>query len=446
HLGREDRLSAFAFLHEARRRAPLPPEDERLWADLRPAAEADPGLAGYLATVGPGRELPRRPPRRVLLVTNLFPPEEMGGYGRKLWEFARALSRRGYPLRVLTGSAPYLRQPGDEDLEPIVSRALRPFAEWRDGGSRPMDDPDAIGAAMLRNEQAVLDAVRAFEPEVVLAGNLDFLGTGFLAALYARGLPVLHAIGLRAFAYRPGDLPVHPRLYRAAPASDWLGRMAVADGFPFERWSVLHPGVRTDRFHRLVPPEAGPLRIAYAGLVMPFKGVHTLLDALGRLHDRGMDFRCAIAGDAPDAEYNALLADFVRCKGMADKVRFTGFMDRAGLERLFDTHDVFVFPSVIEEAFGMSQVEAMAAGLACVTTATGGGREIVADGETALLFEPGDAETLAVILARLHGDPDLRQRLSRAGRTRALDFSVERAADALESLIDEMARIGAAER
>ena len=73
----------------------------------------------------------------------------------------------------------------------------------------------------------------------------------------------------------------------------------------------------------------------------------------------------------------------------------------------------------------------MAAGLPVVAPALGGPAEIIDDGVTGLLYPPGDADALAVILQKLQEDPHGRKRLGEAAQTRAGDYAPERVAPAM---------------
>lgn len=93
---------------------------------------------------------------------------------------------------------------------------------------------------------------------------------------------------------------------------------------------------------------------------------------------------------------------------------------------------------MFEEPFGISHVEAMAAGLAVVSSGTGGSREIVRDGVDGLLFKPEDHTDLAVKLKSLTDDPARWAALARAGQARSLDFTVGRSVDRIEATFEEL--------
>ena len=89
------------------------------------------------------------------------------------------------------------------------------------------------------------------------------------------------------------------------------------------------------------------------------------------------DFTCTIAGHSTDPAFLEQLRARAQVGALRGRVQFPGFLDRGRLRALFAKSNVLAFPSVFEEPFGISQVEAMAAGLTVVTSGTGGAREIV---------------------------------------------------------------------
>jgi glycosyltransferase involved in cell wall biosynthesis len=85
---------------------------------------------------------------------------------------------------------------------------------------------------------------------------------------------------------------------------------------------------------------------------------------------------------------------------------------------LYRSADVFVLPS-LAETFGIAAVEASAAGLPVIASRIGGLQDIVRDGESGFLVEPGDVGALAAALSRLASDADLRARMGARGREHA---------------------------
>ena len=435
-----DATSVSLLLEEAARVGPLPPEALPLRADLGARPGVVGSLAAYLRAIGRAPATRAARPLRILVVTNLFPPQELGGYGRMMWEFARGLINRGHSVRVLTSNQADMKKepdPDEAEMEVDVVRSLSLPGGWRGGIPCYLDDSAELSGrfgALRGTIDAVLDE---FRPDVVFAGNLDFLDTVPVDAALDRGLPVLHALGNIKPGYGRAGQPKSSR-YWVAPGSDWNGRALLEGGYSPARIETLYPGARVDRFFRAFLPDTARLRICFAGIVLPYKGPHVLVDALARLHRAGVDFTAEIAGDSPDRDYFTRLAGAVEAVGLSGKVSFAGFLDRQGLSALFARSNVLVFPSTVPEAFGISQVEAMAAGLVVISSGTGGASEIIRHNLDGLLFPSERADELARQLLSLIEDPALMARLQRAGQTRSMAFAVDHSVLKIERLLGEM--------
>ena len=104
---------------------------------------------------------------------------------------------------------------------------------------------------------------------------------------------------------------------------------------------------------------------------------------------------------------------------------------------------MLVFPTLTPEPFGISHVEAMAAGLVVISSGTGGAGEIVRHNIDGLLSEAGRGDELARQLYSLIQDPALMVRLQRAGQARAMAFAVEHSVVKIEGWFEELLRLPA---
>jgi L-malate glycosyltransferase len=102
-------------------------------------------------------------------------------------------------------------------------------------------------------------------------------------------------------------------------------------------------------------------------------------------------------------------------QGLQDSVRFAGFLDSSGKTREFQSHDIFINTSRVDN-MPVSLVEAAAAGLAIVSTSVGGIPTTFRHERDALLVPDGDAGAMAQAVTRLIDDSNLATRLSRNGR------------------------------
>ena len=152
-----------------------------------------------------------------------------------------------------------------------------------------------------------------------------------------------------------------------------------------------------------------------------WKGQAVLLEALALLRDRAGWTLWQVGGAqrASETHYFESLRESARRLGIADRVRFLG--QRSDVPALLGAADIFCQPNLAPEPFGISFIEAMAAGLPVVTSATGAALEIV-DASCGALTPAGDATELASALERLIADPAERQQLGRAGTRRAKEL------------------------
>jgi glycosyltransferase involved in cell wall biosynthesis len=209
-------------------------------------------------------------------------------------------------------------------------------------------------------------------------------------------------------------------------------------GIPWEKVVVIPNGVDIAHWERLPDRRKArealglPLDGTLVGVIArldPVKRLDVLLRALAALEG----VSAVVVGYGPQEDRLKSLAEEL---GIEGRVRFAGHQRdvRPWLAAL----DVFVLSSDWE---GMSNalLEAMAARLPVVATATGGTPDVVLDGKTGFLVPPGDPPALARALGRLLADPGLRERMGRAGRHRVGEsFSVDLMVERTESLYENL--------
>ena len=163
---------------------------------------------------------------------------------------------------------------------------------------------------------------------------------------------------------------------------------------------------------------AAPVVIVQVSRMEPWKGQALLLEALSRLRDDPRWACWMVGGPQRPAEaryFESLRASAARL-GIDSRVTFMG--QRSDVPALLAGADVFCQPNLQPEPFGVSFVEALAAGLPVVTSAIGGALEIV-DDTCGVLVPAGDAGALAGALSQLVDDAERRERLGRGGPARA---------------------------
>jgi glycosyltransferase involved in cell wall biosynthesis len=188
-------------------------------------------------------------------------------------------------------------------------------------------------------------------------------------------------------------------------------RVGLLAGVPGARVVMLAPFIDAGPFGAAPMPEPGHLvTVAMMRARDKMESFAHLAAALRLLPGA---WRLSVAGDGPmRAEVEALFAGLPQ-----GRVRWLGQVDAAEVAALLARAAVYVWPGC-GEAYGLAYLEAQAAGVPVVGFRTAGVPEVVADGETGLLVDPGDDAGFAVAVGRLLGDERLRAGMGLAARTR----------------------------
>lgn len=380
----------------------------------------------------------------LLVITNLYPPQELGGYGRAMADFVWGLQARGHHIQVLSADAPYLGPSSPGPSGEPVERQLELKGSFRNGIQHELNwtnrrSIDARNCARLQRW------VQQHRWDGILLGNMDLLGVELLPTLMQTGLPVLHHIGFVVEPYAASHAPPMAS-YRMVAASEAVRTAQIKHGFRVDADAVVYPGCRDDLFGaaatggKPLPPSPGgldqqPLRVGFAGLIISSKGAHTLLKAVRLLKERGIPVMASFAGKRYARSYADALDVYIRRHNLEGQTHFAGELSRGQLAHFFRQHHACVFPSIFPEAFGIVAAEAMASGLALVSSGVGGASELFEPEISGLHFPAEDAHALAAQLQRLATDPALLRRLQQAGEARARQlFSVATSAAKLEQL------------
>jgi len=212
----------------------------------------------------------------------------------------------------------------------------------------------------------------------------------------------------------------------------------VSDGFYEDRIVVKYIGVPVPAEPPIINRASREINILYLGRLVDCKGPELTVLAFDLACQNGLNGRLTIAGDG------TLYKECLRLKQASpfgNRITLLGAVDARTGEVLrknadvFTAHNCFGRRTKQVESYGVSVVEAMAAGLPVVTGRSGGVCETVVDGETGILFEPLDIEAHAAALLQMSMNPNLRQRFGQAGWKRARDnFSIEREASQLRKM------------
>ena len=199
----------------------------------------------------------------------------------------------------------------------------------------------------------------------------------------------------------------------------------LAERFPGESAKVqrVYNGLDLEPFATAIGAQkSDPPILSSVGRLIEKKGFDDLIRACARMRELGGgDFQCVIVGDGPmEEELNDLITELA----VADLVTLAGPKSQPEIVELLGRSSVFVLPCVTEKNGGKDNLptvimEAMAAGLPCVSTRLAGVPEMVIEGETGLLVDERCPDDFAHAVAKLLKDPEARARMGQAGEGRA---------------------------
>ncbi|MCE8419826.1 glycosyltransferase [Rhodovulum sulfidophilum] len=181
--------------------------------------------------------------------------------------------------------------------------------------------------------------------------------------------------------------------------------------------AIVHCGVEPGRYRRDPAPATGPAtarELLFVGRLAAVKGVPLLLEAMARLGPEHPGARLTLIGDGP--ERARIEAEAARL-GLGTRVVFAGYRSQEEVAGALARSDLFVLPS-FAEGVPVVLMEAMAAGLPVVATRIAGIPELVEDGVSGLVVDPGSATALTAAIGAVLADPETAARMGAAGRER----------------------------
>jgi glycogen synthase len=403
---------------------------------------------------------------KILFVSNLYPPNQVGGYERLCHQVAQALASRGHSVHVLTSDFG-----GREQVyaDMTVTRSLKLLADNRDI-YRPFeisgDMRDTINGHNIAQLRRVVGEVK---PDLIFGWNLYFFDASLQAAMAEFSAPTVFFLtdNWLIAAQTPERIHAHfdnhvrndkPFFVGDRPAdqasphiaifgSEFVRQLYRSCGYSFSQEIVVHNGV--------VPPSQDPalapdrlrlhtpsvLKLLFAGRFVDLKGPQDCVAALPAIQAElgpSVTVQLTMIGDQTDASFWGALQAQIAASPYASAISILPTVSEGELIDYFNTSDIYLFPSHYEP-FALTLILAMAAGVPTVASNVGGNREILINNRTGLLYEKSDINGLASAVARLYRDPELRADLAARGRNLARRFTFGRMINQLEDKLTGIA-------
>jgi glycogen synthase len=390
---------------------------------------------------------------KILVISNFYPPYSFGGYEVLCRMISKFLESKGHNVQILTSSYGLESPSSDGTIHRLLSYRL-------DAPETPVSLKETIERDTGDN-RSLKKVISNLKPDLVYVFDMARLSKSLLINMQEFNIPVVYHFSGGWFAFdwmvdnwlvywkynNPGNkILLHMKqkflglitrdLFKkyakkitsidsknikikyALFGSDFLRlqyKQYCKNNFLWDNSEILYDGVidikqfqkRTQTLNK-----DNLLRLLYVGRVAKYKGVHTAVYAVAKLIKMKYNVSLSIAGPIIDKEYGEELHKIVSEKLPVD---FLGQVDYKVIQNIYSRHDVLIFPSIVDEAFGRVPIEAMAGGLAVLATGTGGSKEFLRDGENCLLFKPDNPEDLAEKIEILIKKPDLCDKLRENG-------------------------------
>jgi len=391
---------------------------------------------------------------KILVLSNLYPPDVIGGYELGCKQVVDALRGRGHDVRVLT-IAPRIPVPP----EPHIFRSLKLSEVWNSDRyvlthshdvTNRLLEAEATGVSSY-NVHILTRTIEEFQPDVAYVWMINGVGgLGLMATLRHLQVPWLwHLMDdvpiqlcrSRGRVVEPLLVEVNRQLvgqYLACSRQlvdevESLGMALRPNVEVVPSWVVGEAPAPRSTFYR--PGET--LRVIAAGQVAQHKGVDLLIEAVAEVRDRGFaNIAVEIYGNVEDPLFPSL----VRRLGVDDLIKFRGARPQAELGRLLAHADLFAFPTWQREPFAFAPLEAAWRGCVPLMSHLGGNAEWAVHGVHALKAERTARAFADSFEAVLNGTIDLAPVARRAAAVVGRDFHLRVQLPRIEQALARAAR------
>tara|TARA_B100001175_G_C19493826_1_gene634139 strand:+ start:569 stop:1726 length:1158 start_codon:yes stop_codon:yes gene_type:complete len=372
---------------------------------------------------------------RLLVITNIYPPQNLGGFGLCIERLTRGLEDIGYNTYVLTGNQSQL---GEVEKEKKVERSLRLLGDYKEGVQHIEEEKER----KLRQETnlyRIEEVIKWHKPNACLIGNLDLLGKELLDKILSYKIPTIQHIGFMGSPF-PGDWLPKDKTFKVAFASGEVKRLFKTMGHKVANFPIVYPPLNSNKAPKERTKEiTEEICIGFCGLIMQSKGLHIALEAAARLKRERIPFNLTIAGETFSKQYRTALEKYCEENNIAKNIIWSGFVSPEKLEKFYERIDLLVFPSLYPESFGMVVAEAMTHGVVPISSGIGGAFEVITHKLDGLLVEPGNSKDLYEKIVWCYRNKEkVKEIRKKARKFSLLRFTPKKGAEILNNTFTEM--------
>jgi glycogen synthase len=384
---------------------------------------------------------------KLLVISNLYPPHEIGGYEIRCRDICERLRDLGHDIHVLTSDHHIAGRP--EISEPHVTRGLKIHGMY--GHSwLPIQK---LYALEKHNVAAVHQAIADFKPDLVHVWNMGGISKTILHPLENGSIPMVYDVSdhwiarsIRhdvwlAWWNAPGSsarnlartllgltgirrlIDKHaptfsPKLFKFKNiyfCSAFMRDFSAAEHWPVGHAAVIHCGIDTAAFS-VKQSQTRFKKLLWVGRLSADKDPLTAVRALAAAHRKGLTQLTLDLYGHGEPDYVALVDAEIAKLGLTQHVQ-RKLAPSAEMRQLYAYYDALLFTSNWGEPFALTPLEAMASGLPVITSLDGGQPELADHGVNCLVAAAADPELYATRLVEMEAAPKLREKIAKTGLT-----------------------------
>jgi glycogen(starch) synthase len=379
---------------------------------------------------------------KILTITNLYPPHEIGGYELRCRDICDRLKALGHEIHVLTSDHHIEGRP--EVSETHVTRKLRINGMY----GNPWRPIHRLFSLEKHNHEVLRQSIEAVRPEIIHIWNMGGISKSLLLRIENTGIPVVYDVSdhwiarsLRADVWlswwnQPGSfarlalrkfftaIGIRHSIHQIVPTDSWerirfskiyfcsafMRDLTASKGWPVQHGAVIHCGIETAHFP-IKQDHSGFKKLLWVGRLSEDKDPLTAVRALAILHRKGhTDLTLDLYGHG-DPAYVAALESEIQSLGLT-KFAFRKSAPAAEMRKLYSQYDALFFTSNWGEPFALTPLEAMASGLPVITSLDGGQAELARHEINCLIAEAANPELYATRISELAASDTLRSSIA----------------------------------
>jgi len=382
---------------------------------------------------------------KILVITNLYPPHEIGGYEIRCRDACVRLKASGHEVHVLTSDH---HVAGRQEIpEPHVTRKLRINGMY----GNPWLPIQRLYALEKHNHETLTHQIEAVRPDIIHVWNMGGISKSLLLRIEQGDIPVVYDVSdhwiarsLRADVWlswwnAPGSLArsvlrgiltctgIRCLLSRVVPTGSWdairfskiyfcsafMRDLTASKGWKVSHADVIHCGIETTEFP-VKPDHSRFEKLLWVGRLSADKDPLTAVRALAAARRNGLTQMTLDLYGHGDPEYVAMVDAEIASLGLVDCV-FRKSAPAAEMRKLYSQYDALLFTSNWGEPFALTPLEAMSSGLPVITSLDGGQVELARHEVNCLVAQAANPELYATRIAQLAASQHLRESIAATG-------------------------------